>query len=432
MNQRLPKSLIVPLCAISLFTLVMASTAPARAQHGYTVLHRFHGGDGANPLAPLAVDRQGNIYGTTSMGGDLNCSAPNGCGVVFQLKANGGDPDLLHIFTGPPDGEFPAAGVVPGPNGTFYGTTQSGGSGCPPSACGTVYKVQQTGRETVLYNFKGGPSDGASPLGSLFLDENQNLFGTTASGGQQGVFGAAFELTPSGDETVLHFFTNFFASSPDGSIPAAGFVSDAAGNLYSTTQTGGSSNPNCNGVGCGTVFELTPNGSGGWNESIAYSFLGGSDGYKPIGNLAEDASGNLYGVTAGGGSNTNCGSFGCGIVFKLTRMSSGWTESVLYNFTDGLDGAGPDSLVSDSQGNLYVATTNGGGQNIHGTLVSLSPSGQLTVLHSFTGGPDGASPQVGLMIEKPNTIILGATAGGGDPTCSGFPNGCGVVFSYAP
>ena len=421
MKQRLIKSLTMQLCAISAFVVVMASAEIAPAQpHGYIVLHRFHGNDGSAPLAPLAVDSAGNLYGATTGGGDLNCNAPSGCGVVFRLSESGGL-DLLHLFTGTPDGASPAAGVVLGAGGLIYGTTQSGGGTCQPSGCGTVYQVGPTGQEKVLYSFAGGPSDGAAPVASLFVDAG-NLFGTTANGGIQSVFGTAFELTPSGAETVLHLF----AQSPDGAFPGAGFVSDATGNLYSTTALGGSQNGNCAGVGCGTVFALTPAGASS-NESVIYSFLGAPDGQQPEGNLVKDASGNLYGVTVGGGSNTNCGSFGCGTVFKLTRAASGWTESVLYNFTGASDGANPRSLVGDSQGNLYGGTTSGG-QYSNGTLFALSPTGQFKILHSFTGGPDGARPQVGMVIERPQPIIVGATGGGGNPSCS---PGCGVVFAYA-
>lgn len=424
MKVRLQKSSRMPLCAIFVFMIVITSSVIAPAQsHGYIVLHRFHGNDGSDPMAPLAVDSAGNIYGATTGGGDLNCNAPSGCGVVFKLKMTGGDFDLLHLFSGAPDGAFPAAGVILGA-GKLYGTTQSGGGSCQPGGCGTVYQVAPTGQESVLYSFAGGPSDGAGPVGSLFMDAGQSLFGTTGSGGIQSVFGTAFELNASGAESVLHLFTQ----SPDGAIPVAGFVSDAAGNLFSTTALGGSQNSNCMGVGCGTVFEETPNGQGGWNESVIYSFLGGSDGLQPAGNLVKDASGNLYGVTAGGG-NPNCGSFGCGTVFKLTpAQGGGWSESVLYTFTGASDGANPGTLVGDSQGNLYGGTTSGG-QYSNGTLFALSAGGEFKILHSFIGGPDGARPQVGMVIERPQPIIVGATSGGGNPSC---PPGCGVLFAYAP
>ena len=137
-------------------------------------------------------------------------------------------------------------------------------------------------------------------------------------------------------------------------------------------------------------------------------------------------------MTAGGGSNTNCGTFGCGTVFKLTRTTSGWTESVLYNFTGASDGANPRSLVRDSEGNLYGAATSGG-QSFGGTRFKLSPDGHFTILHSFTGGADGANPQVGLVIERLQPVIIGAASAGGDPNCKGFGlPGCGVVFAYVP
>ncbi len=424
MRQRLLKSLTARACVISALMVVMGSAEVVTAQssHGYIVLHRFHGSDGASPLAPLAIDSEGNLYGSTTSGGNLNCNAPNGCGVVFRLGMSNGF-SLLHEFAGSPDGANPAAGVIES-GGTLYGTTQSGGSGCQPGGCGTVYQVGAGGPARVLYSFAGGPSDGASPTDSLYRDAAGNLYGTTANGGIQSVFGTAFEVMPTGAESILHYFTQ----SPDGAFPGAGFITDAAGNLYSTTALGGSQNSNCVGVGCGTVFELTPNGSGGWNESVVYAFQGGADGLQPAGNLVKDASGNFYGVTVGGG-NPSCGSFGCGTVFKLTRTSTGWTESVLYSFTGGNDGANPRSVVMDSAGNLYVGTTSSG-QYSHGTLFALSPSGQSTVLHQFTGKDDGATPQVGMVIEQPQRAIIGAASNGGIPTCGSL--GCGVVFAYAP
>lgn len=421
MKQRLPKSLTAPLCAFAAFITL---TAVAAAQpHGFVVLHSFHGSDGAQPSAPLAIDKDGNLYSTTANGGDLNCSSPQGCGVVFKLNALTGSYSLLHVFTGSPDGQNPEAGVIRDAAGTLYGTTDAGGNGCSPGSCGSVYQVTAGGQEQVLYSFTGGPSDGAGPVGSLFKDAGGNLFGTTGSGGVQGVFGSAFEVKPTGAETVLHLFQQ----SPDGAAPETGFVADSAGNLYSTTALGGSANSNCMGVGCGTIFELSPNGSGGWNESVVYSFQGGSDGLQPNGNLVEDASGNFYGVTAGGGSNTNCGTFGCGTIFKLTRTSSGWTESVLYNFTGGNDGGNPRSMVRDSHGNLYGGATSSG-KDHDGTLFEFTADGKFKTLHTFTG-TDGQQPLVGLLIEQPTTVIFGA-ASGGDPSCQFI--GCGVVFAYAP
>lgn len=410
MHARLPQSSTTQVCAILI--LAMASAAVGSAQtHGYIVLHTFDGQDGSSPSAPLAIDHHGDLYGTASTGGDLSCNAPNGCGVVFKLSASSGF-TLLHAFTGAPDGSSPEAGVILGAGGNLYGTTTAGGSGCSSYGCGSVYQLEPTGQESVLYSFTGGTTDGVGPSASLFQDAQQNLFGTTGSGGIQNVFGTAFEVSPSGAETVLHLF----AQSPDGAFPGAAFVADAAGNLYSTTALGGSQAGNCAGVGCGTIFELSPSGAS-WNESVVYSFLGGADGIQPRGNLVKDASGNLYGVTAGGGS-PNCGSFGCGTVFRLTRTSSGWIESVLYTFTGAADGANPDSLVADSRGNLYGATTS--------TLFALSSEGHFRVLHTFASD---ARPQVGLVIGQSQPIILGATAAGGDTSCNG---GCGVIFAYAP
>ena len=200
-----------------------------------------------------------------------------------------------------------------------------------------------SGSENALYSFSGG-SDPKFPYAGLIFDKAGNLYGTTEFGGANNQ-GTVFEITPNSNgswtETVLYSFTG----STDGGQPYGSLVLDAAGNLYGTTNFGGSSN--CN-LGCGTVFELTPS-SGGWKETVLYTFTGGSDGREPYARLLSDASGNLYGTTLLGGNIGSVCSTGCGTVFKLTHGSSGWTESVLYAFQGGADGASPyDGLAFDA------------------------------------------------------------------------------------
>ena len=200
-----------------------------------------------------------------------------------------------------------------------------------------------SGSENVVYNFAGG-SDPKLPYAGLIFDKSGNLYGTTELGGTNNQ-GTVFEITPNSNgswtETVLYNFTG----STDGGQPYGSLVFDAAGNLYGTTNFGGSAN--CN-MGCGTVFKLTPR-IRGWTESVLYTFTGGSDGREPYARLLFDAGGNLYGTTLLGGNIGSVCSEGCGTVFKLTPGSSGWTESVLYAFQGAADGASPyDGLAFDA------------------------------------------------------------------------------------
>jgi uncharacterized repeat protein (TIGR03803 family) len=235
-------------------------------------------------------------------------------------------------------------------------------------------------------------------------------------------------------ETVLHHFqTDNMGTNPNA------LIFDTAGNLYGTA-TG-----NCiaNGATCGVVFELTPN-SRGWQYRVLYAFTGGSDGGSPYGGLVFDAAGNLYGTTYEGGV-TNCirgnVAYGCGVVFKLSPGSQGWTESVLYTFTGGSDGGSPIStLIFDAAGNLYGTTVYGGDTSAHactngngsgcGVVFELSPtsSGGWTqsVIHSFAAGKDGFNPFAGLTSDAAGNLY-GTTAYGGDPNAC-FGTGCGTVF----
>ncbi len=393
--------------AAAFFVLVLATSAatPAHAQT-FKVLYNFKGApDGANPIAALIMDAAGNLYGTTLNGGSPTCSpggGPVGCGTVFRLDPSGNE-TVLHSFTGPPDGIEPWAGLLMDAAGNLYGTTLIGGSasGFP---YGTVFKLDLVGNETVLHNFPNSPGDGKFPEAALAMDPAGNLYGTTFFGGASNS-GTLFKLDTSDNETVLH---NFPSAPGDGSYPIAALIRDAAGNRYGTTYAGGSLA--CTALpgfaGCGTVFRLDASG----NETVLYSFAGGNDGAGPEAPLIMDTAGNLYGTSALGGS------FGKGIVFKLDPSGH---ETVVHTFT-GSDGANPFAgLIMDAAGNLY-GTTTAGGPFGRGTVFKLDPSGNVTVLHAFTGGSDGSDSHAALIMDAAGNLY-GTTDGGGT---SGF----GTVF----
>ncbi len=214
------------------------------------------------------------------------------------------------------DGWIPSAGLIFDAAGNLYGTTGLGGT----DGVGTVFELTRAGggwTEQVLYNFG---TDGAYPGGGLTFDSAGNLYGTTGEGGIH-ILGTVFELTPTvgggWTETVLHNF----GSGTDGAYPGAGVTFDAAGNLYGTTQYGGTYN-SCSG-GCGTVFELTPTAGGGWTEQVLLNF-NGTGGANPYAGLIFDGAGNLYGTTQF--TYDNCSGFYCGTVFELMPIYASCTR----------------------------------------------------------------------------------------------------------
>ena len=427
--------------------------------------------DGIQPSAGLIEDGSGNLYGTTKGGGSTNGSDCNtgscGYGTVFKLTPSGSGytKTVLYNFcsqTNCTDGANPYAGVIEDTSGNFFGTTYNGGA----NGGGTVFKLTPSGNrytESVLYNFcsqsqgSAACTDGVNPYAGLIEDASGNLYGTTNLGGTgltlvNGVYayGTVFMLAPSGggyNYTVLYNFCppSSTAFCTDGAAPNATLIEDASGNLYGTTVLGGTGAPDCVGTPCGTVFKLSPNGSG-YTETVLYSFCsqGGTnctDGSYPYGaGLIEDASGNLYGTTSAGGVNS-CDTPGCGTVFELSPSGNGYTETVLHSF-DYTDGASPDAgLIEDASGNLYGTTSNGGtglswlcAGCASGTVFKLSPNGNgytETVLYSFCsqGGSnctDGAVPMAGV-IQDASGNLYGTTEFGG-------ANGIdwGSVFKLSP
>jgi hypothetical protein len=280
---------------------------------------------------------------------------------------------VLHKFTGGADGNGPGAALIFDQRGNLYGTTEAGGAGagCTENPhCGTVFKLAPDSHggwsETALYSFCSltNCADGAAPLAGLIFDRAGNLYGTTNLGGSGAFgFGIVFELMPTADgswkEKVLHQFTG----GKDGGAPGAGVIFDQLGNLYGTAFQGGNLSQ-CAGIGCGLVFELTPKADGSWTESVLYRFTGSPDGSNPSASLIFDTAGNLYGTTYYGGASSNIcvlGVGGCGTVFKLTPGADHtWTETVLQSFNLA-QGAYPQAnLIFDQAGNLYSTTQQGG------------------------------------------------------------------------
>lgn len=316
-------------------------------------------------------------------------SGGSGFGVVFKLDTTHHQ-SVLHAFTGS-DGRLPCGSLVSDSFGNLYGTTSFGGA----ADLGTVFKIDPNGKEIVLYSFAGSP-DGRNPGAGLVMDVAGNLYGTTEFGGTSDL-GTIFQIDASGQQQVLH---NFTGDSTDGSDPKAGLIVDSAGNLYGTTFSGGS-------YGRGTVFLFDTKQN---TEVILYNFSGGIDGGNPLSGLTRASGGTLYGTVAFGGVSRRhgCCRAGAGVVFSLTGSS----QNVLYTFSGGVDGAVPSGHLVLSKGVLY-GTTQLGGPEHHGTAFSLRlADGLETVLHGFTGKTDGATPQAGLSMNKAGVLYGTANTGG--------------------
>jgi uncharacterized repeat protein (TIGR03803 family) len=438
--------------ALALGTALLSTAIAARAQEApnYMALYTFTGADGEFPLGNVIRDREGNVYGTAISGGYLSGCGGSGCGVVFKIDRSGKE-TVLYSFTGGMDGAYPATDLVRDEAGNLYGTTHGGGdlSGDPSCTaffgfpgCGVVFKLDPTGNETPLYAFHGG-ADGSGPSSGLIRDEAGNLYGTTGGGGHVSQdcpgfplpgCGVVFKVDPTGKETVLHTFTG----GAHGYNPYGDLLLDAAGNLYGAATSGGDLSGFCSDVlepatgyfGCGTVFKLDRSG-----KLTTLHTFNGADGVFPDGWLVQDSAGNLYGVAGNGGDLSGCSGLGCGVVFKLDSTGK---ETVLYSFTGGADGSESfGSVIRDEAGNLYGTTYYGGDFNGSlcagvgcGVVFKLDPAGKETVLYTFTGGTDGANPNASLLQDEDGNLY-GTASDGGDTSCSA-PYGCGVVFKINP
>ncbi len=406
------------LAAIAVTFFITGTSASAQTE---TVLYSFDSPSGYGPLAGLTFDTAGNLYGATPYGG-LRSGAP---GAVFELtRSSSGDwtPTWLEEFELQQGGP---SGVISDATGNLYFATAGGGA----FDGGAVFELMPDAgggwSEKRLHSFGHG-TDGVAPNGPLVFDSAGNLYGTTEAGGVYGgdgglSFGTIFELTPGSDgawtEKVLHSFGN----GTDGTHPYANLIIDAAGNLYGTTFEGGVYDE-------GTVFELRRRAGGGYGEKILHSFEPSvGDGAQPGYGLLLDSAGNLYGTTREGGPTGDTGT-----VFELSPQADGkWNEKILDGFQSGNNSQPCGNLIFDKAGNLYGTTLLGGPgdcSNGCGTVYELTPNtrGGWTenVLHNFGVGTDGMHPYDGLIFDA-HSNLYGTTNGGG-------AYGWGTVFEITP
>ena len=399
------------LCGIVATVLAFLLVAGAMAQaQTIAVLHNFNGGDdGSTPAAGLTLDRAGNLYGTTT--GTITDSPST----VFKMSRAGSGWIFsnLYAFNHPNDPSEIYAPVVFGPDGRLYGTAYEGAQfnlGAvfalqpPATVCRTVSCPWTL---TILHSFDG--MDGTHPdRGNLVFDSAGNIYGTTYAGGAH-VQGTVFKLTRSSNgwtESVLYSFTG----GSDGGSPESGVAFDNAGNLYGTTSVGGS-------AGVGTVYELSPS-AGGWTETTLYTFTGGDDGANPIGGVAVDAQGNLYGTAARGGTD------GVGTAWELSPSSGSWAFTLLHSFVGGTNPGPLATPTLDAAGNIYgTSETNGGS---HGFVFKLTPSGGGWNFTAYDfDGSNGEEPGSSVALDASGNLYGTAPVGG--TGCD-----CGVVWEVTP
>lgn len=388
--------------AVAALSLVLVVAATQMQAQTFTTLHNFtRGADGGYPYAGLSMDRAGNLYGTASEGGNLSACYNNGCGTVFKLEHRGSGWvfSVLYAFSGP-DGAYPEARVIIGPDGNLYGTTSEGGA----AGAGVVFRLQPPSTpcksilcpwtETVLHSFAGG-SDGAAPgYGDLTFDQAGNIYGTTIDGGNSSCdgygCGIVYELSPSHGgwtEAVLYTFQN----GTDGGTPYAGVIFDRSGNLYGTN-------------GGGVAYQLSSS-AGGWVETTIANI------YSSIGGLIIDSAGNLYGV-----SFLNFGNGGPG-VYELSPSNGGWSVQELYDFNNVYEGSFAQ-MTMDSAGNLYGTISFGPPE-----VFRLTKEGGQWTQTGFNG-QDGEAPYGSVVLDAGGNIYSTTNFGGA--------YSAGVVFEITP
>lgn len=437
------------------FVMLMV-TPTASAAWKENVLYSFQGGsDGYTPAGGVVFDKAGSLYGANSWGGSgclsQNCGTVFQLSPPVQ-KGGAWTETTIHAFQGLPanDGYTPVGGLIIDSLGNLYGTTSMGGNGpCvllgSLAGCGIVFQLsppaQQGGQWTysVLYNFQGN-NDGYFPWGDLVLDKHGSLYGATQFGGGQGNTcndfygghcGTVFRLSPpkqkggAWKEKILHRF----AGGTDGANPNGGLILDGSGAVYGTTFSGGSQNCHC----YGTVFKLIPptKKGGPWKEKLIYRFQGGQDAATPGAGVTFGKSGNLYGTTIFGPQD------GYGTIFEVVKPSGKshvWKDKLLYRFSDGKDGNSPQAgLIPDAHGNLYGTARDG--NPTWGSVFKITPPKQkggswtFSAIYGFRGAPDGGNPTAGLIFNKQGNLY-GTTQNGGTGACN--PAGCGTVFEVTP
>jgi uncharacterized repeat protein (TIGR03803 family) len=384
-----------------------------------TVLLAFDGKDGAQPLGNLLADGAGGFYGTTSIGGTQNA------GTVFSLSPpksgqTAWTEKVLFDFPGAASA-FPTSGLIADSKGNLYGTTSGGGIG----NAGTVFKLTPHKgaakglKETILASFGADATQGA--LGNLIADSAGNLYGVTTAGGAND-FGSIYELSPPPKGQTAWIYATLYNFGLADGYPSGGLTLDTAGNLYGVS---GGQSPNT-----GNVYQLSPPSSGQstWTETILFSFTG-SEGSSPYGGLTQDAGGNLYGTTTGGGASN------LGTAFEVSPPAQGqtiWTETTLFSFTAAL-GQSNGSLILDAAGHLYGTSINGGKLQCGGVFELSPPSSGQT---GWTGaelvgfdGKDGAQPVASLVADASGALYGTTEYGGTADHCNTELAGAGTVFS---
>ncbi len=409
--------------AVMTVTLIMAVIlAPGASAAGkYKVIYEFAGGtDAGQPEGTPILDSAGNLYATATAGGLY------GSGAVFELTKNSDGTwteSVLYSFAGGSDGASPESELTFDASGNLYGTTCYGGA----YSAGTVFQLvpgsDGTWTENQLYSFTGG-SDGANPYYGVIFDATGTLYSATSGGGVQGQ-GVVYKLTPNSDGSWTYGLLHSFTGGSDGSYPLyqGALTFDTAGNLYGATSDGVNEYGGCSPANdCGSIFEMTPQSGGTWNEQVIFRF-DGAHGVKPTGPLMFDSAGRLYGHATGGGGNY-------GNVFKLTLSAKGrWHEDVLHTFQGNQDGAYPgNNLAFDKVGNLYGTTDLGEDRNGNCCfgqvyeLVRHTHGFSKRVVHYFHGGSDGVNSGSGVLFDAAWNLY-GESQDGGS-------TGNGVVFEY--
>jgi uncharacterized repeat protein (TIGR03803 family) len=389
---------IIPALAMA---LVLAM--PASAQGGkIRVLHNFGAsGDGSIPYGPLLLDSKGNLYGVTVDGGAGQCS-DYGCGIVFELTPSTigtwGE-KILHSFAGGSDASSPWGGLLSDAKGNLYATLQ-GNPGVNASGIFELSPSAVAWKNTALYEGYAGPG--------LTSDRLGNLYGDIGSGAYKD--GAVGELSHGAGGWIYAVLYNYCQTyCPDGTSEPAPPVWDAVGNLWGVTTYGGIGQPACSSeFGCGVVFEMTPDGDGTWTYNVIHQFASSStDGQFPNGGLVRDAAGNFYGITQRGGT------YNHGTLFRFSFTGGNWQETILYDFPNCMQSCYPvGTLAFDKAGNLYGASDGGVGAGncgpfTCGVIYKLSPQGngqwKYAEVHKFIG-TDGGFP-LGVIVDGSGNLF---------------------------
>ena len=333
----------------------------------------------------------------------------------------------LYAFGPPPDGTQPSS-IMLASNGNFYGTTSNGGPNeCRGFnyACGILFWITPSGDKTTFHEFEDG-LEGSWPIGPLLETDDGDFYGTTASGGVTGGGGTIFRITAAGVLTTLH---SFGVAAFDGYNPSGGLIEGSDGNFYGLTVEGGDHYCPLVLTTCGTAYRIAPDGT----YTTLYSFgATPEDGFGPRGELIEASDGNFYGVTAAGGTNL-CGSSStnvCGTVFRMTPSGD---VTILHSFgANPMDGNTPrGALIEFADGNFY-GTTVAGGEHGEGTFFRIATDGTLTVLYAFGAYRGDGNGPAGPLTLGADGNFYGVTTSGGDRNGPGGAGGSGTVFMVTP